>query len=301
MFKPAFWLFQLASVAIGTALPAEYEHWTAAQKQEFLWRKQIVPTAYTDSLRPGNLGSACRALLSAPFSLLCLNKSFDSPSDVVPTTLGLSRRRSLHPMGTVAKASIGGVPALVRFSLAVPLLPGAPYVPGVAVKLFNDGIPSVNIHAIHSLSGQGDDPVFFSNSLSTAIPKPSGFLLKAGAAWFSLFETSPFRLGVKDAENRILSHSSIETSGQAYAIRFSPRPEVAQRYKTELKRREASKDFRDVLWVLGRNYVAYDVQGISELGEVLWSTELKIEESPLVSSFGEQELFFNHRRASATR
>jgi hypothetical protein len=63
----------------------------------------------------------------------------------------------------------GGI-GIIRLSRAVPN--DDPFVPGFALKIFIDGKPSVNFHAMYSLDGQKTTH-FFEHEFSTSVPEPN--------------------------------------------------------------------------------------------------------------------------------
>ena len=187
-------------------LPADYESWSAQAQQAYLWEEKISAKPY--STHPSLSGSfISHVLTSIPtlISLMRLDKSFDHISDEIPKERisliaehGFDRVKFIHTYGTIAKVAFratenrpytgiyrGGV-GLVRLSLAGP--PSAlGFTPGMALKFFIDGHPSVNLHVMNSVNGQGDDHNFFAKSFSNIIPKAKGFFFKFLESIFKRF------------------------------------------------------------------------------------------------------------------
>ena len=173
-------------------------------------------------------------------------------------------------------------------------MPGIAFTPGMALKLFINGRPSLNTHAINSLDGQGRDMNFFRNALSTEIPAPRSTLLKAAAVWFSFYSKNPLRLGVDE-------FTAIERNGDKVAI---PSPlhslvfEAPDSTKTLYNQMTASygrdTDFRTLLSLFKGPTVLYKVFARTANGVRTEIGELLLEDSPVTSSYADNKLFFNH-------
>ena len=120
-----------------------------------------------------------------------LRVSFTHTSDEMP----LGRKKLIHTYGSVAQIHLDtdsrnpftglfstGATGLIRFSLAAQM--GA-FTPGFALKLFVDGQPSANFHALNSLEGQGKDRNFFAHCFSTHLEEPKNPVLIAGGLAFA--------------------------------------------------------------------------------------------------------------------
>lgn len=152
-------------------LPANYQSWTAARKQNFLWTNRILPSQY-ESLPPLQPIDWAELLRTA------LRQKMHRRADEVPP----SWNKTVHAHGSVVKirfVSAFNTPftglfqeadhGLLRLSLA-----GNPKVrgvaPGLAIKLFVDGTHSENTSALVSFSGQGKNYNVMANEYSTAVP-----------------------------------------------------------------------------------------------------------------------------------
>lgn len=153
-------------------LPPEYESWPAAQKQDFLWSQNILPSKY-DQLPP-------LKKIDVPGLILTILKiKMDRLSDEAPPQW----TKAIHAHGSVAKVKFVSTPdtpftglfkgadyGLLRLSVT-----GDPadrgFAPGLALKLFVNGQPSENVSALVSLSGQGKNYNFFAHEFSNIVPE----------------------------------------------------------------------------------------------------------------------------------
>lgn len=313
MIRVSLALMLITSLGFAGTLPSDYESWTGTEKRDFLWYDRIVPGEYSSITRPGNIGTACSVALSMPVAMLTLFQSFDHPCDEVPKILIFDRRKVVHPIGAVLRVryrSVGvmgqtgllgdpdGVPGIMRLSLGEPFLPGIPFAPGLALKLFVDGRPSVNTQAIYRLDGQGDDTNFFRNDFSTAIERPKNPVLKAGGLWFSLFVKNPFRLGIRDFSNQTKAGTQVQDPTMSnYALVFRPRPAITTKYEQLLLTHGKYDDFRNQLARIGSHQILYDVYERSAAGLEIRVGEIEAESVAITSAYAEKKLFFNHKRS----
>jgi hypothetical protein len=306
MLKFAFALTFFSSVTFAGTLPVDYETWSGPAKRDFLWNERILPNQYR-YFNPTHIGTACKVALNAPVSMLSLFQSFDHPSDEVPKIFIFNRRKVLHPIGVVAKVRFHttsgaftgllgekDVVGLVRLSLAAPLLPGVPFTPGMALKLFVDGKPSVNTHALNSLDGQGRDVSFFRYPFNTEVPAPRSSLLKAAAVWFSFFSTNPLRLGVKPFTSWRKDGTQVANPSALYSLSFEAPTETKVLYNQLTSAWGRETDFRTLLQQFKAPLVLFNVYARSPQGSLYPIGELELEDSPVASSYSENNLFFNH-------
>lgn len=153
-------------------LPTEYESWAAAQKQDFLWNQNILPSTY-DQLPP------LKKIDVPGLFLTILKIKMERLSDEAPPQW----KKAIHAHGSVAKVKFVPTPdtpftglfkgadyGLLRLSVT-----GDPtdrgFAPGLALKLFVDGQPSENVSALVSLSGQGKNYNFFAHEFSNIVPE----------------------------------------------------------------------------------------------------------------------------------
>jgi hypothetical protein len=305
MTKFAFVLALFSSVTFASTLPADYETWSGPAKRDFLWNDRILPNKYR-FFEPTHFGTACKVALNTPVSMLSLFQSFNNPSDEVPKIFIFNRRKVIHPMGVVAKVRYRAtgdltgllgdedVVGLVRLSIAAPLLPGVPFTPGMALKLFVDGKPSVNTHAINSLDGQGRDMSFFRNPFNTELPAPRSPLLKAAAVWFSFYSKNPLRLGVEAFTSWTKNGNRVDNPSPLYSLSFEAPPETKTLYDQLISWYLPGTDFRTLLQRFRGPLVLFRVFARTAQGVQTQVGELVLEDSPVASSYSENNLFFNH-------
>jgi len=151
-------------------LPADYESWSASQKQNFLWQERILQSQY-DQLPP------LEKIDVLGLFVTILSIKMDRLADEAPRKW----KKAIHAHGSVAKIKFvpaantpftglfkGADSGLLRLSVtADPADRG--FAPGLALKLFVDGKPSENFSALVSLSGQGNNYNFFANELSNIV------------------------------------------------------------------------------------------------------------------------------------
>ena len=152
------------------SLPTDYESLTKEEKLDLLW-DQIDNSQWSELPALNNQGWS--SILKNLGALFSLKKSFDHTSDEVPS----GRPKFIHTYGSVVKVSFvpeesvqfsgmcaKGAMGLARLSLAAS--PEAiDYTPGMAVKFLVDGQPSLNLHVMISLNGQGENWNFFETLL----------------------------------------------------------------------------------------------------------------------------------------
>jgi len=152
-------------------LPADYESWTAAKKQDLIWQQRILASRY-DTLPP------LKKIDVIGLFFTFLSIKMDRLSDEAPRKWN----KAIHAHASVAKVKLiptqnspftglfkGADYGLLRLSLT-----GDPsdrgFAPGLALKLLVDGQPSENVSALVSLTGQGNNYNFFANELSNIVP-----------------------------------------------------------------------------------------------------------------------------------
>lgn len=266
------------------ALPSAYQGLSASAKLKTLWSEGILKSEYQELPEMKSPGlSEIASLLSVAF----LEKSFDRQADEMPS----GRRKILHPLGTVAiieYVPLSGVPydgvlkdgtaGLARLSLAGdPDILGS-YTPGMAVKFLQDGEPSLNLHVMKSLSGQGQNQNFFKETFSNILPE-APFYLRFLALAFAHVKNPPTELEV--------SHIA-----PVYQILFKPNHE----YNIDPNTQE---DFRVELSRIPKNSRLYDVfvrrtksSNLEQVGSLFTRSRF------IASKYGDEKLFFQHHRES---
>lgn len=279
---------------------ASYGKLSAHDKSAALWRAasqpyEKLPELNSAGLLGGTLVGKLRSL-GGLFQFKRLNATFDAASDVRDP-----RPKLFHPFGAVAQVEIEPVqqptvyrgttfdqaaqgllaqrtPGVVRLSLATPENIG--FNPGLALKLLQDGQPSRNLVAIHSLAGEPTHN-FFSPTLSTTIAPPTSIPARA-IAWLTSLVANPF---VRKVAPEVMT-----LSGTAPArLDFVPTTDVATLAP-------GKADFRSELSAIPVGTPLYDVYAVDGNGAKLLVAHVKTKSGFVASQFSDQKLFFQHNR-----
>ena len=305
---PLFCLVLSITQVCHAELPSSYELMKGTQKQEVLW-EEIEKSAYHESRLP----TADPGLLSVGKLFFCsyLWASFTHASDEMP----VGRAKLIHTYGSVAQVELkinsensrysgifksGGV-GLARLSLAKQ---SGSFTPGMALKIFVNGEPSVNFQVMYSLEGQGDDRNFFENKFSNVITLPTGFALRLLGG---VFESAVKSLSSDPAERPesathlpLLEAAQINADGifmatdsivEPYQMIFTPNQEVKQLLSSEL-----DQDMRLGLARIPHESVLYSVSlKATAHAEEEVIGQLVLKSSFVASEYGDTQLFFQHQ------
>jgi hypothetical protein len=277
-------------------LPSNYQQLEAKEKLKILWIENIVPQTYEAYPPIDSLGLFdIIALMNKRF----LQKSFDHSSDEMPE----GRIKLIHPFGAVAKVQFipdqrarasgiletGGI-GIARLSLAVdPTFLG--YTPGMAIKFLIDGKPSINLHVMNSLAGQGDDYNFFALPFSNIIPDPPFHLLLLAQA-FARVKDPPTELNVNGlttvhTNGKIVAAESVKP---VYQLVFVPNPELGFAPDTKV-------DFRWDLEQISERTLLYTVYAKDTKEDKLRRVGKLINTSKFTASqYADENLFFQHQK-----
>jgi len=281
---------------------ASYEKLAAEEKSTALWKAasaqpyEKLPELNSAGLLGGGLIGAVRSI-GELFRFKRLKQTFDQGSDVRDP-----RSKLFHPFGAAAMVDIepvagntvyrgfttaGPVPSgllaqatsgMVRLSLATPEKIG--FTPGMALKLLQDGQPSRNLVAIHSLAGEPTHN-FFSPTLSTTIAPPTSIPARA-IAWLTSFVANPF---VRKVAPEVMT-----LSGTAPArLDFVPTSAVAHLATGKI-------DFRSELSAVPVGTPLYDVYSVDAAGTKVLVAHVKTTTPFVASQFADQTLNFQHNR-----
>lgn len=277
---------------------SRYERLSGCEKQEYLWQKRILPTEYDGY--PSLAGiTGWSTLLGNANGFFSLRKSFTHVSDEMPRY----RAKFIHPLGTVAKIEYQSEPGspypgllsepyvcgLARASLAAdPAVIG--YTPGLAVKLFIDGVPSANIHVMSSLNGQGKNHNYFEHYFTNILPEPTGLLLQSLRAWFSTATRVPTRLRVHHLVHYNADGSKTNSGRAPYQLYFYPA--MGRHIDPDTKR-----DMRQELAEIPPGSPLYDVYArASDKDRWAYLIGRVVTQSRFVASrWGDTGLFFKHQ------
>lgn len=273
--------------------PANYVALDGCAKQDYIWNKRIEPTSYT---RLPSVTGSWASLFSSISSILFLNQTFDHTSDAMPGR----RQKIIHSHGSVGKVLIeiddaspfSGIYApgqscgLARLSLA-----GAEsslgFTPGMAVKVFLDGSPSINFHVMDSLNGQETNRNFFAKTFTNWLPEPKGFILKSiGLA----IAVTGRRLNHLPIDHGAMFNRKGEEVGSAYSpeqIAFVPLQSKAISSRSRA-------DFRSDLGKIAENSDLYEIHARTENNEWMKIGKMTLTSRLIASEFGDLHLFFQH-------
>jgi hypothetical protein len=209
-------------------LPAGYESKSAADKREIL-QSMIEDSEYRTL--PANDGKSKLELVTdltrAAIGNAFLSKAFENDGDIMES----KRQKILHRYGSTALVAFEPTSPVAATGLlsehALGLIRIAPAVPpkdddftaGLALKLFVDGEPSVNLLAMYSVDGQGASHNTFQETFSTSIADAVGLPEKTLGKLFervvgagNAAHVGPDRLALVTSNG-----ASVET-GQATAV-----------------------------------------------------------------------------------
>jgi hypothetical protein len=235
-----------------------------------------------------------------------MSVSLDHSSDVLPT----GRDKVIHTFGSAATVRFIADPASpftgVFAGAECALLRAAPafaptdkgMAPGFALKFLVDGRPSVNIFAVHSLDGQTEGN-FFKYDMSNFLAPPTG---KVG-----LFAVKIFNLGGSDALKVHAGHLARVTPNGKTVDESSVRaPEqlffVPNREKLVFS--DVLHEVRDDFETIPEGTKLFDVYGGkagAPANERIRIGQIVTKSRFLSSRFGDERLFFKHKRIDSTQ
>lgn len=249
------------SVSAHSQAADPYQTLTALEKQQIVWQK-ISSQPYA-TLPPMTFFSAddWKALHAARIARAAssLGKSFDHVSDEMPE----GRVKMIHAYGSAALVEFvadkahpftglfkSGALGLVRLSLGTPMASTGNFVPGMAIKLFVDGVPSKNMHVMQTLEGQGDNRDFFKHTFTNKLPEAASRATKIGAGHFGGFVENPIFLKVDHVASVQANGTREEDVVAPYQLFFRPAdvhlPEGAADFRAELAKVPPGSKLYDV-------------------------------------------------------
>jgi hypothetical protein len=283
---------------IAQQLPDDYQTKSASEKQALLWNN-VEKTAYKKLPVQGPSGLDMANLLNVNY----LTKSISNESDEMPS----KRKRLIHTYGSVAKiiyTPISSTPAFTGlFSSVVPCIIRASVVkydpknlmPGIAIKFLVDGHPSLNIHALHNIDGQGKNYDYFANPFTNIIPPPTSPTMRTildvftKAARTFTSDGSAMKVSV-DAFAKINADGSLAANPHApEQIYFYPTTEVTHDSKD-------NRDFRIKLSELPVGTKLFDVfvNNPADKNNPLLIGKITLESKFIASQYGDEIIFFQH-------
>ena len=291
----------LIGIDLGTPvyLPSGYESRSATEKRDVL--QQLVIESEYDRLP--SYGTLMSLELMTDFLRTTVNTSFfkgawENDGDLMVN----GRAKIIHryastatftfqPTTPAAATGLLSAPAIGIVRIGPAIAPtSTAYVPGMGIKFFVDGQPSVNMVAMPSVDGQGRDRNTFALTYGTTIPTPMGLAQKVLEGLFAKAaghgNTGRVGPGPLAAINRDGSDVDPSSITRIDEVLFEPTPESSrlipsdskQDNRTDLARRvPAGTKLFNVYIKPGRRYV----------GDI-------VTDSPFSSSRVGDRLFFKH-------
>ena len=276
-------------------LPDNYQTLPADHKQILLW--QQIESSHDEQGLPDLLQNDFWRTLKVIKGLFSLKPSFDHINDEIPKGLV----KILHANGSVAKIHLTpasghpftglyqtGAIGLARLSLATTPKDDS-FIPGMAIKLLLPSHPSLNLHVMNALEGQGSNWNFFAKPFSNKIAHPKSYLLKAIE---KIFEWT------KRPANELNIESLAEWNDQGEPVEHAIAPEVLLFKPSEavqnLIDENDRQDFRLNLAKIPYGPI-YELYGSYQGVEYHIGT-LSLESELLASNYGDKVLFFQHQR-----
>ncbi len=290
----------------GLAMPPGFEALTADEKAQVFWNDLILKTEYPAVERPDLVMTGARQMASVALFPSRLVRTFRRTDDMMEPT----RPKIIHTAGAVAaiifepteasrftgvlaRPPRGGAKGILRLSLAIPPKAKKAITPGIGLKLFVDGKPSLDLLAMNHTVGQGRDFNLFANTFTHDLRDEHEELRPPQRAMQFFFKRV-----AKNPRHLTINHlAEVSQSGSAVAEPVVPkrlvfRPHADVRH---LFRNRQYDDFRDVLATIPVGSTLYNVDAVGEGDE---GTDLCIgtitTDSRFVSSAAGDRTFFRH-------
>lgn len=277
------------------ALPANYQSLKKEEKLELLWEQ--IETSEWEKL-PALNNQGWSSILKNLGALLSLKQSFDHSSDEIPK----DRPKFIHTYGSVVQVTLipegnspfsgiyeKGAIGLARLSLAAS--PEAiAYTPGMAIKFLVDANPSVNLHVMNSLNGQGDNWNFFAMNFSNKIDPAEGFILKVLEKVFERARKPANDLPVDHLAQIYQDGTRVSSIVAPERLVLKPSSQVAG-----LISPSSREDFREHLSRVPVGTDLYEIYGVLK-GKEIKIGRLQSSSEMIASKYGDKTLFFQHKR-----
>lgn len=277
------------------ALPACYQELAAEQKQAALWTEIAAqPYAQLPALDEGGGPTPGQIFGSG------IHGAFTSPTDEIVE----GRKKIIHKWGSAVQVTLDadprspftglfatGAPGIARLSLALPFTPGGAFVPGLALKLFVDGGPSVNLTVMEQLEGQDADTNYFRSVFTNILPDPKTAKTKFGTWAFEGFVENAIHLGVEHVAAVGLKGERVDAPVAPYQLLFKPLTAISSR----------ADDFRVELAKLAPGTALYEIfgkMGPEKNSPVARIGVLRTTSAFVASRYGDEKLYFQHAGTS---
>ena len=237
-----------------------------------------------------------------------LQVAFKHTSDEMP----LNRKKLIHTYGTVAQVKLEitqdspftgvfqtGGEGLLRLSTAAQT---GSFTPGLALKIFIDGKPSVNFHVMHSLDGQGEDTQFFENVFTNLLAEPRSPVLQAGSLAFAHALTHLAGAPENERTLPLDEAAAVTSSGREmsdfnapFEVEFWPTSEARKHFYRGLDP-EDRRNYRVALATIPAGTSLYEVRARTRDDRIYPLARLVTQSPFLASQYGDESLFFQHQR-----
>jgi len=292
-------LFVLAvtfgSICSAIDLPENYESKTAGEKMDIIF--DLVKAGEGTKGKYPSFFTLARSMFFDDFS-----PTVDHMSDFIP----YDHDKRIHSVGGVATMEFvspydhsytglfKGTPyAAVRLSSARPYSHSAGPIPGLGVKFFIDGKPSVNFVAMNSLDGQ-DSGNFFERDFSSHVGASDAFSKKLLAWSFEKASKPANMVGLSEIASYTNDGSEETNPNFPFEIILVPNKELRMKHSDMKKTNE---ELQRVLESIPIGTKIYEVYGRASptadrepIGEMVITSQM------VYSEFGDRDLFFRHQR-----
>jgi hypothetical protein len=167
--------------------------------------------------------------------------------------------------------------------------------PGISIKIFIDGKPSVNVGAMETLSGQSSCN-FFEKDFSNHLPPPETVLHKLVTLKFRTVSRHPQKWGIKEWATLFPNGTTVDDKVRApYRLIWRPRSNVTDQFEdcdegALLEQMEST---------ITPGTVVYDLFGVEgpEEDSQEWYLGFFTVTGPVVrSAYADRKLFFRHQK-----
>jgi hypothetical protein len=179
----------------------------------------------------------------------------------------------------------GGM-GLIRFAMTAD--PNSGYIQAMALKFLVDGHPSVNLHLMNNLDGQGDNWNFFAGPFSNKLPHPTQKAIVILEKIFEQVKTPANELTVEHLA-KINTAGTTDEQFQAPEQLFFE-PDLSLQHVIDPKSRE---DFRETLKAVVPQGEIGQLYGLVGDQKVLIGS-IYIDSQLVASQYGDEVLFFQH-------
>ncbi len=285
--------------------PAGYVGWSAAQKHEWVWETLLCGHEHHPVDRPDLEMAGAWTMLTIAGRRSQLQKTLDHDGDCMPT----GRPKIIHTRGVAAMVEFvpdasspftgilgpvpsGGATGVCRMSLAVPPSGARSFTPGMGLKFFVDGAPSLDTLAMNHTVGQGRDINVFANTFTHDLTGEHEELRvpqKVMSVAFRRVSSNPRRLSIAHFAEWCADGSRPDLPHVPDRLVFRPHREVVEHYNASW-----DDDVRDPIIALPSGIGLYTVEAANAAdGAPLPIGELRTT-TRFVSSPGADRLFFRH-------